>query len=200
MHDPMVVAWEVPLPLPKRERWKDAKDGQKRWTFGRWRRTNPENLGEPVYPWYRPKAWQPRVFGRAFGMYTFATVWHVEPDGHDSGDICKHWIDGKHSNAWRWHIHHWSIRIHPYLRIKRWLRDRCGECGRRFFWKDSRHGYMGGDTVYHDHCMTLRHVRGQLDDATKVLTGSANWTENWRVERRLAELATTQFDGKGSAK
>lgn len=188
MHDPMVVGWDIPAPIPKREKYRDPRPGQPRWTLGRRRRTNPENLGEPVYAWYRPHGWEPKIAGRTFGLMRFATIWHVEPGGHDSGEICKHWVDGKHTNAWRWHIHHWHIQVIPHQRVERWLRARCGECGRRFFWKDSRHGYMGGGAVYHDKCMTLRHVRGQLDDATKVLTFTANDTEKWRVEYRLKNL------------
>lgn len=191
MHDPMVVAFEVPAPIPCRKKWRDARSGQPRWTPGRRRRTNEENLGEPVYRWYRPAGWEPKLAGRAFGLRTFATVWHVEPGGHDSGEVCKHWIDGKHSNAWRWHVHHWSIQVIPYRRVRNWLFQRCGECGRRFFWKDSRHGYMSSDTVYHDRCMTLRHVQYQLDDATKVLQGRADNTECWRVGYRLENLDKT---------
>jgi hypothetical protein len=188
MHDPLVVAWEIPAPIPRREKYRDARPGQPRWTLGRRRRTNPENLGEPIYGWYRPHGWEPKIAGRAFGLYRLATIWHVEPGGHDSGEVCKHWVDGKRTNAWRWHVRHWKIQVIPYQRVHRWICSRCGECGRRFFWKDSRHGYMSSDTVYHDKCMTLRHVQGQLDDATKVLTFTASDTERWRVESRLKHL------------
>lgn len=84
----------------------------------------------------------------------------------------------------------------PYLevhyqflrRVKRWLRDRCGECGRRFLWNDERHGFISSDTRYHATCMSLRHVRGQLEDLTKYVTFEADDTERWRVEYRLEGL------------
>lgn len=119
-------------------------------------------------------------------------VWHNEPKGRDSGTICKGM--GSTELSWhnvRWavaHRHHLSYRFWPYLRVKRWIVDRCGECGRRFFWKDGRFGYMNGTAVYHDACMTLRHVRSQLDDATKYLQGTADNTARWRVEYRLRNL------------
>lgn len=45
MHDPMVVAWEIHLPIPH-FRWKQYNGGPRN-EFKRRRRTNQENLGEP---------------------------------------------------------------------------------------------------------------------------------------------------------
>jgi hypothetical protein len=56
------------------------------------------------------------------------------------------------------------------------------------FWNDSRHGYMSSDDVYHDKCMTLRHVRGQLDDLTKFVQFEADDNAKFRVEYRLKHL------------
>lgn len=52
MHDPLVVAHEIPSPIPHRVRWKDKSSYARRWGFVRLRRTNAENLGEPVYRWF----------------------------------------------------------------------------------------------------------------------------------------------------
>src|SRR4051812_42110753 len=114
MHDPMVVAHEVPSPIPHRESWLDRHLRGRRWGFVRSRRTNPENLGEPTYSWWRPCGYTLALAGRAYGLGTLATIWHVEPDGHDSGEVCKHWRrfpDGttEVTRAWRWHVHHWRI-------------------------------------------------------------------------------------------
>lgn len=121
-------------------------------------------------------------------------IWHVEPDGHDSAEICGHAPHGWRRTAWTArHWRHLRLRFWPYLRVKRWLRDRCGECGRRFFWRDDRHGYQSSNAVYHRHCMSLRHVRGQLDDLTGYVLGTADWNARWRAERALkqAEEATS---------
>lgn len=34
----------------------------------------------------------------------------------------------------RWHIHHWSVRVHPWQNLVRWATRRCAACGRRFPW------------------------------------------------------------------
>lgn len=135
MHDPLVVAHEIPSPIPHRKRWKDQAGYARRWGFARPRRTNVENLGEPVYPWWRACGWTLYLAGRAFGFGTLATIWHVEPGGRDSGEVCKHWADGKPKRAWKWHVHHWRIRV-PWWhhRLHRFLFERCGKCGHRFPW------------------------------------------------------------------
>jgi hypothetical protein len=90
MHDPMVVAWEVPLFIPKRERWRDKHYNGRRWGFSRKRFTNPEHLGKPIYRWWRPAGWTFALAGRVIGWRRLATIWHVEPGGHDSGEVCRH--------------------------------------------------------------------------------------------------------------
>lgn len=135
MHDPMVVAWEIPSPIPHRKRWRDAHYSGRRWGFTRMRRTNAECLGEPVYRWWRPAGWTFAVAGRVFGLGRLATIWHVEPKGRDSGEVCKHWRTkgGEHvvDGRWRWHVWHWHLQI-PFLQGWRArLFDRCAECGRK---------------------------------------------------------------------
>jgi len=93
------------------------------------------------------------------------------------------------------HARHLHYRLWPYLKVRRWIRDRCAECGRRFLWKDARHAYQGGTVVYHQQCMSLRHVRGQLDDLTAHVQGTGDWNTNWRAKYRLEQL--TQARGTG---
>lgn len=131
MHDPLVVAHKIPSPIPHRKPWKDRDRQARRWGFARSRRTNTENLGQPVYRWWRPKGWTLYLGGRAYGLGTLATIWHVEPDGRDSGEVCKHWADGKPKSAWKWHVHHWSIQIPALQEWRSRLFDRCAECGRK---------------------------------------------------------------------
>lgn len=165
MHDPMTVAHEVVLPIPVR-RWRGNRTDP-RWGVRRMRRTNPENLGEPVSPWWRPTGWRIFATGHRLGLYRAATIWHVEPGGRDSGEVCGHWVRGDRreflldrpwlirlnptlrlipgdrtrkgeaaivSTAWKWHVHHWQMQVHLEQKVRRFLLERCEECGRRFPW------------------------------------------------------------------
>jgi hypothetical protein len=126
-------------------------------------------------------------------------IWHNEPDGHDSGTVCGR-IPDPIGERLLWavrHVRHLHYRFWPYLKIRRWIRDHCAECGRRFLWKDSRHGYMGSDETYHDQCMTVRSLRSQLDDLTQHVRGTADWNTNWRAKYRLELMAKREagYDG-----
>lgn len=117
-------------------------------------------------------------------------VWHDEPGGHDAHIVCGHPPQGGTARLW-WtvrHVRHLHFRFWPYLKVHRWIVDRCAECGRRLLWGDARCGYQSSDAVYHNQCMSLRHVRSQLDDITGYLRGTANSDARWRVEYRLKHL------------
>src|SRR5262245_9903415 len=131
MHDPLVVAFDVVLPIPVR-RWPSLG---KRWSLSLARRTNPENLGQLVYAWWRPTGVECVMAGNKIGLYPFATIWHKEPRGADSGTYCKHYDGDRSLSAWRWHVHHWMIQVHPWQAVRRWLFDRCCVCGFRFRWR-----------------------------------------------------------------
>ena len=118
-------------------------------------------------------------------------VWHDEPGGHDSGEVCGH-LPMRLGARLIWtirHARHLHFRFWPYLNVRRWVKDRCDGCGRRFLWKDARHSYQSTDRVWHSECMSLRHVRGQLDDITGYLQGTADGNARWRVEYRLKGLS-----------
>lgn len=198
MHDPMVVVFDVPLPIPRRRGWDNARDGEARWSIKRRlyskhavdNNNAPSALAsKPMDPWWRPRAYRIRVAGRSLQWVELCTVWHVEPDGHDSGTICKGMRGSQltaHNVRWAWkHRRHLEVHFGFTRKVKRWLRDRCAECGDRFRWKQSRRSYMSTDKVWHDKCMSLRHVRGQLDDALACLAFDADDTTRWRVERQL---------------
>jgi hypothetical protein len=68
------------------------------------------------------------------------TVWHVEPRGRDSGEVCPHYRmehpEGGASKAvvlhrWRFHVHHWRIQVHALQKFRRWALTRCTWCGGR---------------------------------------------------------------------
>lgn len=117
MHDPLVVAFAIRRPWPRRMRSLDAKPGERRWRLG-------------------PTA---RFAGRALYFPCWITVWHREPGGRDSGEVCRHyrrWHDGqrwqtKILNGWRWHVWHWKIQVGPLQDLRRALLTRCGWCGGR---------------------------------------------------------------------
>lgn len=51
----------------------------------------------------------------------------------------------------RWHIHHWSIQIHPLQRLKRLFWDKCCVCGKRGF-KSSPMSDWHGTKLWHQEC------------------------------------------------
>lgn len=117
-------------------------------------------------------------------------VWHDEPGGADAGEVCGY---PPHRSARIWwtirHARHLHFRFWPYLNLKRWIRDHCDECGRRFLWKDARHSYQSTDKVWHAQCMSLRHVRSQLAELTAYAQGDEMDSDaRWRVEYRLKGL------------
>lgn len=114
-------------------------------------------------------------------------VWHDEPGGADAFTVCGHPTRARLLWTLR-HARHLRLRWWPYLNVRRWIKDRCAGCGRRFLWRDARHSYQSTDKVWHDPCMSLRHVRGQLDDVTGYLRGTADSNARWRVEYRLKGL------------
>src|SRR5262245_26678620 len=117
-------------------------------------------------------------------------IWHDEPGGHDSGAICGYPPNDIKVIPWLVrHGRHLHVRWWWYLKPKRWITDRCADCGRRFFWRDARFGYQSSDKKYHEVCMTLRHVRADLDDLTKYVQMDADNNAQFRVERRLDVLS-----------
>jgi hypothetical protein len=162
MHDPMVVAFEVRRPWPTWSREK-VKPGQARW---KWDRHGA---------WWKPGSWSPFItaFGRRWYLPSLVTVWHVEPGGADSGQVCKHydrWQDdaGKwHTRwrrGWRWHVHHWQVTIRPLQHLRARLFDRCALCGRKgrpnhsHQWEGKKLGwwkFRSRPGLYHRECSAL---------------------------------------------
>jgi hypothetical protein len=128
-------------------------------------------------------------------------VWHDEPGGADAFTVCGRPPQGGVARL-RWtirHGRHLHYRFWPYLKVRRWVKDRCEGCGRRFLWRDARFSYQGTDKVWHDPCMSLRHLRSQLDDITGYLRGTADANARWRVEYRLRGLDEPGATATGSS-
>lgn len=125
-------------------------------------------------------------------------VWHDEPDGRDAGQVCGYPPHPSIRRLW-WtirHARHLHFRWWPYLNVKRWVVDRCDDCGKRFRWREARHSYQSTDKVWHDVCMSLRHVRSQLDDITGYVRGTADDNARWRAEYRLKGIDRTETEGQ----
>lgn len=182
MHDPMVVAFDIPRPWPRRERSHDAKPGQPRWRI-RLHRYCGDDCGEQhrgnPFPWWKPdsysKFWV--LAGRGWYWPEMITVWHCEPGGHDSGTVCRHYRheqlpDGTYRTerltSWRWHIHHWRLRFPPLQALRRKLLTRCTWCGGRSRRGDQvnvRSGstprgpwWRGERGLYHVDCSSVEHA------------------------------------------
>jgi hypothetical protein len=108
MQDPLTAALEIRRPWPRRDTYgtKTAARHGVRWQA---RRHHPLVLA-----------------GRAFTWPPLATVWHRDPTGVDS-TTCPIYP----GHAWRFHIHHWRLQVHPLQRLRRQLLTRCEVCGGR---------------------------------------------------------------------
>jgi len=115
MHDPMVVAMDIPRPWPKRQqKLSTGPQWQARYGWAKWYDLRPSSFMRFS-----------TLAGRRYYWPSTVTIWHVEPDERDALTVCH----GKH---WKSHVHHWKIQVHLLGRIKRFLFERCQECGRRF--------------------------------------------------------------------
>lgn len=113
MHDPLVVAFDVRLPIPRKTDPTFIKiPGGKRWLF------NGHYFQVGRHAWRLP---------------VLLVVWHREPGGADSGTVCRHYRrgDGKVLNRWRFHIHHWRVQVPALQMARRRLLTRCAWCGGR---------------------------------------------------------------------
>lgn len=111
MHDPDVVAFDIRRPWPRITRNQTGRTG-----FS--------------LPFIETRRWK-------FYFPGMITIWHREPGGRDSGEVCKHYTrwqgeDGKWQSkmlrGWKWHISHWRIQIGPLQTLRRWALTRCAWC------------------------------------------------------------------------
>lgn len=72
-------------------------------------------------------------------------------------DICRK--ERKWYQHPRWHIHHWSIQIHPLQQIKRRWWDKCSVCGKKGF-KSGAMSNWHGTKIWHQECDTSRQCEG----------------------------------------
>lgn len=202
MHDPDVVVFDIPVPIPGRRYRTITASG---WSFKRRRFTGTgPKAGTPIDPWWRPRAWEATIPGQRIGWRTPITVWHSEPRGADSGTVCKG-MGGSdltlHNVRWAWqHRAHLEFHVAIWRQFKAWRHDRCDECGKGFRWKgDARIGTWGGDKVWHSACHNVVHLRRIRDDLVEVVRFTADDAAKRRVEHHLAYLDRTEAEAAAKA-
>lgn len=169
MHDPLIQAFSIRRPWPKF--YKLTPKGLARVGY-RWSLFRRDGN-----PWWLPRvwSWEPMVAGRRVYFPSLITVWHREPSGHDSGEVCEHirreqLPDGTWKttvlHGWKLHVTHWVIRVHPLQHLRRWALTRCAWCGgrsRRGDRVDSSHQWdgprgrwwQGEPGLYHRDCSSV---------------------------------------------
>lgn len=136
-------------------------------------------------PWPRRDAYSDRRY-----WPPLLTVWHREPGGHDSGEVCKHYrrtFDERthqwgrqYTSGWKWHVHHWKIQVHHLQALRRWALTRCAWCGGRsrkgdyanisHQWDGPRgHWWQGQPGVFHDDCSSVSRAHSLCLCADPVL-------------------------------
>jgi hypothetical protein len=103
-------------------------------------------------PW--PQRRNPALGYRYFPA--MVVIWHREPHGHDSGEVCER-------STRRLHVHHWRIQVPPLQALRRRLLTRCAWCGGRSVkgdcvnlshqWDGPRgHWWQGEPGLFHHDC------------------------------------------------
>lgn len=230
MHDPLVVAFEIRRPWPRRSR-PDPNPGQPRWRFKLHHTCGTHCKHEPYdrdpFPWWKPRSWTPfwTLAGRRYFFPSLVTIWHREPDGHDSGEVCRWWRTDRHgqrvaSRRWRLHIHHWIIQVPALQELRCSLLTRCTWCGGRSTrrnrvnvshqWDGPRAPWWRGETgLYHGGCSSAENVCSRCVCEVPLphghngawgpcsTCGKAYYDEaTWIATRRAVELAGVPVEGQ----
>lgn len=104
----------------------------------------------------RPWPEQRRLMGSGRRYFpAIVTVWHVEPNDHDSGEVCSHWRinrDGKrvYTKRWKLHVHHWKVTFPPLRELRRKLLTRCAWCKGKHRKTDPVNHASGWDRIRED--------------------------------------------------
>lgn len=108
-------------------------------------------------PWSKPTMLRD---GRKWRYWpTLVTVWHREPGGHDSGEVCKR-------TSRVLHVHYWRLQVHPLQHLRRRLLTRCAWCGGRQGKRDAvnhsnswdgprAHWWQGEAGLFHQDCSAV---------------------------------------------
>lgn len=186
MHSPEVVVFDIHAPIPI---FGHRFHTDPTWGFAVHRRTNKENLGERVYPWYRPEGYELFAFGKPIKMYRVGTLWHYEPDDADALTVCEG-MQGTNLSwgniKWAWkHREHLEFHWNTYRRVHGWLTLRCAACGRPFRWKEGKIGEWSGDNVWHEPCHRAEWQKRQIETLLDYIEGDRSFRSRYSVERML---------------
>lgn len=70
--------------------------------------------------------------------------------------LCVYHAYQRHNRPWyrhpRWHVHHWRLQFHAFQKLRKFLFDRCDECGKRFGWNEHPTSNWNGDKLWHSEC------------------------------------------------
>lgn len=106
MHDNHTLAFSIRRPWPKRQKTVKPRPDRPRWKLS-------------------GAFWT--IAGREYYWPHMIDVWHVEPHDRDSRPPC-----GTH--RWRLHFWHYEVKVALLQKVKRFLFERCTECGHRYPW------------------------------------------------------------------
>lgn len=150
MHSPEALAFSIRSPFPSMRR-KIRDDQYPKWS-------SPIRFVKGRGLRYSPFM---RLAGYEFYFDSWVDFWHMEPNGADSGTVCR----GRKS--WKWHFWHYKVSPSLLYKWRRYLFTRCAECG-----GPSRKGHMvnhsdagwygapktplwcGSIKVYHAECLS----------------------------------------------
>lgn len=115
------------------------------------------------------------VAGRELYFPTLIDFWHHEPDGMDSGTVCK----GDHGTVlslgnikWAYqHRDHLEIVVEPIAKFKRWKNFPCKRCGNRIGYNKASYGmaFSGTSDRYHKTCLDAENSEYQLEQCREYL-------------------------------
>lgn len=210
MHSPEALAFSIRSPFPSMRR--KVRDDQPQWK-------------SPIY--FRGGKLRTSAFmtlaGYEYYFDSWVDVWHYEPNGADSGTICKtKWYKDRHGNdrakqTWRWHFWHYKVHFSLIYKWRRYLFTRCAECGgpsrKGHVVNHSDSGWGGGPKVpiwcgevhlYHSECLSKKSKRHHEHDprGCYACSGKASFEYNRNKSSRddSRRLVTGLFKGSHTAR
>jgi len=86
-------------------------------------------------------------------------IWHVDPETDGSDSSCQHRLQTNHNDSYIhtcWRFWHWRLRFPVVHTLIRWIRDRCGLCGKPFGMFAGVCGHLGSSKhAYHPECYDI---------------------------------------------
>lgn len=168
MYDPLTVAFDIWVPIPK---WLQRSNPTSGLTWERyflltiWHKDPCSDGTDNSCGWFLPKL-NKKEADRAKDLiqneYDNLKYWFPGLAEHEQIDRI-HRIFQIYKRIYRpwyrhpkWHVHHWCFQIHPYQKFRRWAFIRCVGCGGRFKWGESVVGTDRPKGIWHHRCYDNR--------------------------------------------